>query len=827
MYMNDNARDGASTETILSTANAGRLDALWLLKTGGAIAAQPAIVNGTIYVGSWDGYEYSVNEASGTVNWKTFLGQTITCNTTQGVTSSAEVVNGVVYVGGGDSYWYALNASNGNILWKVFTGDNSPTGGHYNWSSPLISNGYAYIGVASLGDCPLVQGQVLKVSLSTHQVVATTNLVPNGQIGAGVWTSPTLDVATNTIYVTTGTIQNAAQIYAQAIVAIDANTMAIKGSWQVPVSQVVPDSDWGTSPILFTDSTNRQLVGAINKNGILYAFLRSNLAAGPVWQRQIAIGGGCPQCDEGSVSNLTFANGVLYAAGAATIINGYGYPGSVRALNPANGNSIWEHGDLGSVMPGLTYDDGLIFAGTGRSLEVLDAATGTRLYSMNTWGPLYGPAAVSNGIIVFGSTTGYLYAISVPITPLAPPDPNCPANWICQDLVSPSPAGSETTSGGTWVISADGPGVVGSTDQVRFISQNVRDDMQITANLTALSGGTSAAQVGLMVRGNMNPKSPAYAIVAQPGGTVAVMYRWAYTSSMQTLATLSSANLPLYVEIQRIGDRFQAATSTDGSTYTLVPGTTVQLNLAARILAGVTASSGANGTLASATVSAVAISSTLTLPNSAPSASPCPTGWSCADVGNPVTVGNQSLSGNTWTISGAGTAFGVNNFDQFHYVWQPLSGDGTTTIHIVSQTNTNASAQAGVMLRQGTDPSTTFYAIFVTPGDGIEVFYRDTPGANAQTQTSTTGTAPAYVGIGRSGTTFTAYTSNDGTTWTPITGSSVTLSNLSGSLLAGAAVTSAVAGTSSTVTADTLSSAAASFIITTVALPPPSSRLPR
>ena len=814
MYMYDNARDGASTETMLSNANAGQLDVLWLLKTGGAIAAQPAIVGGTVYVGSWDGYEYSINESTGAINWQQNLGQTVACNATQGVTSSAEVVGGngstgVVYVGGGDSYWYALRASDGTVLWRVFTGDNSVTGGHYNWSSPLIdiANGYAYIGISSLGDCPLVPGQVFKVSLTTHNVVATTKLTNNNDIGAGVWTSPTLDSATNTIYVTTGTIHDTSETYAQAIVAIDANTMAIKDSWQVPVSQTVPDSDWGTSPILFTDSTNRQLVGAINKNGILYAFQRSNLAAGPVWQRQVAIGGGCPQCGEGSVSNLTFANGVLYAAGAATTINGYGYQGSVRALDPATGISIWEHGDLGSILPALAYDNGLIFAGTGNSLEVLDAATGTRLYSYNTWGPLFGPPAVSNGTVVFGSTTGYIYAVKVPTTSPPPSDPNCPTNWTCQDLHSPSPAGSEAgpPSATTWTISADGAGITDGSDQVRYISQTVSGNMQITADLTGLSGGNSAAQVGLMVRGNTNPKSPAYAIVAQPGGTVTVMYRWAYTSAMQTLATLSGANLPLYVEIQRIGDRFQAATSPDGITYTLVPGTTVQLTLANSIPVGVTASSGANGTLASATVSAVTVSSTLTPPTPAPSASPCPTGWSCADVGNPATVGDQSLSGTgqSWTLSGSGPAFGVNAFDQFHYVWQPLPGDGMATLHVVSQSNTNASAQAGVMLRQSTDPSATFYGVFVTPGDGIEVFYRDTPGANVQTQTSATGAAPAYVGIVRSGTTFTAYTSN-GAAWTPIAGSSVTLGNLSGSLLAGAAVTSAVAGTASTVTANTL-----------------------
>lgn len=67
MYMSDYARDGASSEAILSSSNAGQLDRLWALQTGGVIAAQPAIVNGVVYVGSWDGYEYSINETTGGV----------------------------------------------------------------------------------------------------------------------------------------------------------------------------------------------------------------------------------------------------------------------------------------------------------------------------------------------------------------------------------------------------------------------------------------------------------------------------------------------------------------------------------------------------------------------------------------------------------------------------------------------------------------------------------------------------------------------------------------------------------------------------------------
>src|SRR5437899_1997904 len=206
MYLHDPQRTAATDERVLSTTNAGQLSKLWTLKTGGVIAASAAVVDGTVYVGSWDGYEYALDQMTGKLKWKTFLGITKPnpdCDPPAlGVTSSAAIQDGVLYVGGGDAYWYALDANTGAVLWKVFTGDNSASGGHYNWSSPLLYNGYAYIGIASYADCPLVQGQLLQVNLSTHQIVHTFNFVPTNQIGGGVWTTPSINTTTNTIYVT-------------------------------------------------------------------------------------------------------------------------------------------------------------------------------------------------------------------------------------------------------------------------------------------------------------------------------------------------------------------------------------------------------------------------------------------------------------------------------------------------------------------------------------------------------------------------------------------------------------------------------------------------
>src|SRR4029077_10669884 len=235
-----------------------------------------------------------------------------------GPPAAAAVVNGAVYVGGGGPYFYALDASTGAVLWSVYTGDNSQAGAHYNWSSPLIVGNYAYIGIASNCDNPLVQGQLLQVSISgpqQGQIVNTYNFVPNGQVGGGVWTTPTYDQATNTIFVSTGTLSDHTQTQSQAIVALNASNLAYESSWQLPFSASISDSDWSTTPALTTDAAGDQLLSVANKNGILYTFNRNNLAAGPVWQRQIAIGGTSPTSGDGVLPSGVFANGTLYYAG--------------------------------------------------------------------------------------------------------------------------------------------------------------------------------------------------------------------------------------------------------------------------------------------------------------------------------------------------------------------------------------------------------------------------------------------------------------------------------------------------------------------------------
>jgi outer membrane protein assembly factor BamB len=792
-YLHDPQRTSASSETILSPANITQLTKRWSFKTGGVVEGAAAVVNGVAYIGSWDGYEYALDAKTGALKWKTFLGiaKTPACfPPAAGVSSSAAVQDGVVYLGGGDSYWYALNAESGAILWKVYTGDSSAAGGHYNWSSPLLYNGYAYIGVASMGDCPLVQGQFLKVSLKTHQIVKTLNIVPDGQVGGGIWTTPSVDPATNTIYVSTGTANIITQKWAQALLAIDASTLTVKSFWTLPNAWAVVDSDFSTSPTLFTDAAGHPLVTSMNKNGYAYAFNRNNLAAGPIWQRQIAVGGESPTAGGASVSSDAFGGGRLYVAGGNSPINGTGYQGTIRALDPATGKVLWQDGENGVVVGALAYDNGLVIAGAGDTLVVLSAATGARLYSYQLDGGIYVAPTVAEGQIFIGSLTGTIYALGLSshTQPLSR-DTHCPNGWAsCQDIGGATPSGSETLSDTTWKISAGGAGLSGTADGFRLLAKQISGDVQVKAQVAFTQGAGTNGQAGVLIRQTIDAGSPYYGVFITLDKRMIVQYRTAFNGDTTVASTSLEGTPTLYLEVVRTGYTFQAATSTDGTTYTLVPGTTIDITMPTAVLAGLAVSSAAPGTPATASYQQVTVSAPTALPVPVSTPTPCPANWNCSDLGNPILVGDQSLLNGHWTIQGSGVDI-AEYADQFHYVWQTLAADGTVSAHILSQSNTDPWAKAGLMMRQSTSADAAFYGVFVTPGNGVVVLYRPLQGMGViEITPDIESTTPLSLEVARSGNTFTTYTSTNGATWTPVVGTSVTLS-LSSPLLAGLAVT--------------------------------------
>ena len=147
---------------------------------------------------------------------------------------------------------------------------------------------------------------------------------------------------------------------APAIVKLRASDLTILSSWTVPKSaQVFGDPDFGATPTLFTATINgvaRSLVGALNKNGIFYAWDRTNLAAGPVWQSTVADPSGSPR----SIASAAWDGTRLYVGAAAPPSTARAATRTSRPSTPPPGAFLWRTGVQGSMSAGITEVPGVL-----------------------------------------------------------------------------------------------------------------------------------------------------------------------------------------------------------------------------------------------------------------------------------------------------------------------------------------------------------------------------------------------------------------------------------------------------------------------------------
>ena len=145
-----------------------------------------------------------------------------------------------------------------------------------------------------------------------------------------------------------------------------------------------------------------------------------------------------------------------------------------------------------------------------------------------------------------------------------------------------------------------------------------------------------------------------------------------------------------------------------------------------------------------------------------------PSPWTVQDVGGPRRVGYAFYdSGMTrWSLGGGGADI-WNASDQFQFAARTLTGDGVIVARVVSVSNTDPWAKAGVMLRESLNAGAKNVLLALTPGHGVTMQWRDTAGG-ASTAWGTSGdAAPFWLRLARSGNTFFTHKSGDGTTWTP------------------------------------------------------------
>jgi hypothetical protein len=162
--------------------------------------------------------------------------------------------------------------------------------------------------------------------------------------------------------------------------------------------------------------------------------------------------------------------------------------------------------------------------------------------------------------------------------------------------------------------------------------------------------------------------------------------------------------------------------------------------------------------------------------------------------GNPASVGSfVEAPAGTYTMTGSGAdIWNVNGVesDEFHYAYKMLNGAGSITARILSMSNTNDWAKAGVMIRESLDPDSAHAFACITPVNGVASQGRPSTGG-ASFNTNQTGIAsPHWVKLERSVSgLFTVSHSANGTTWEPVTGATPQNISMSSNVYIGLALT--------------------------------------
>ena len=105
---------------------------------------------------------------------------------------------------------------------------------------------------------------------------------------------------------------------------------------------------------------------------------------------------------------------------------------------------------------------------------------------------------------------------------------------------------------------------------------------------------------------------------------------------------------------------------------------------------------------------------------------------------------------------------GTSTADAFHFVYQPLIGDGQIIVRVRSLDNTNTYAKAGVMIRQNLGPSAAHVILDLRPTNDLEFMIRPNEGAQTTFLATAVQTPPTWLRLVRSGATLNGFVSADG-----------------------------------------------------------------
>jgi hypothetical protein len=344
------------------------------------------------------------------------------------------------------------------------------------------------------------------------------------------------------------------------------------------------------------------------------------------------------------------------------------------------------------------------------------------------------------------------------------------------------------------VTASFNPASTTSTSSLTLTASSTAPTGTVTVTITGNSGNlsnTTTVSLTVIAAPNYTLSASPNSLTMMQGGsgtsTITVTPQNGFTGNV----SLSATGLPTGVTAS-----FNPASTASTTTLTLTANSTATTGTATVTVTGT------SGNLSKTTT----ISLTVRLFSTLPSV------WTDGDIGSTGVTGSASYANGVFTVAGGGTQI-YGTADEFHFVYQSLSGDGTVVARVVSLQGGSGYVSAGVMIRNTLDTGsanakTADWAAF----GGIYFDVRTTAGGSTSEPGGVSATLPYWVKVSRSGNTFSSFASTDGVNWVQV-GASQTIT-MGQSVYVGLAVNSGSAAALATATFDNVS------VSTTVAPPP-------
>ncbi len=322
-----NWRFQTASQAGLTAADVPRLKLKWAFGVPDAamMRSQPAVYGGRVFLGSQDGTMYSLDAATGCVNWATEAAAQVRTGIVIGVAGERTLV----FFGDTSGQVYALDAASGQPVWQLRV-DAHPAA--MVTGTPAFHDGRLYVPVSSYEEsasiapgyvCCTFRGSVLAVDAALGKILWKTYTIPevskarrstkrgaatSGPSGAGIWSAPTLDAQQRVLYVTTGdNYSDPPTLTSDAVLAVSMDSGKLLWSKQLTQGDAYnsscalpdkvncpdsdgPDFDFGASPILARLPKGGRVLLLAQKSGMLHA-VDPDKQGKIMWQSRVGKGG--------------------------------------------------------------------------------------------------------------------------------------------------------------------------------------------------------------------------------------------------------------------------------------------------------------------------------------------------------------------------------------------------------------------------------------------------------------------------------------------------------------------------------------------------------